>query len=120
MSEGHTVRGGAYNAATKRFREPHIPHSIQRTAVHPSSPPERVQFAVHQLAGYPSAPTSQTDGYISGSLSLDDPKKKRNTDLVVFPDLTNYRVESLVDVDRLLGGCLHEGASEVFCQVATL
>ena len=43
-----------------------------------------------------------------------------NPNLVVLPDLTNNRVESFINIDGLFGGCLHEDASEVFCQVTTL
>lgn len=42
------------------------------------------------------------------------------TNLVVFPDLAYYGIESLVDVDRLLGRCLHEDTSEMFRQITAL
>ena len=45
----------------------------------------------------------------------------RGTSPVEFPDLADERVESLVDVDGLSGGCFREvGASEVLCQVAAI
>ena len=47
-------------------------------------------------------------------------ERRKKTNFVVLPDLANHRVERLVDVDGLLGGCFHEDAPEVFCQITTL
>jgi hypothetical protein len=44
----------------------------------------------------------------------------RETNLVVLPDLTDGRVESLVDTEGVLGRRFHEDTSQVFCQVTTL
>ena len=45
----------------------------------------------------------------------------RKTNLIVFPDLADERVESLLDVGGIFGGCFHEVcAPEVLGQVTTL
>jgi hypothetical protein len=106
---------GAYGMTTERFRERRIRCcNTQTSAFLPRDLWD--QARTFRLVGYPSAPV-QSNSILS---SLNAPPRGKNTNLVVFPDLTNYRVECLVNVDGLLGGCFHEDASEVFCQITTL
>ena len=87
--------------------------------------PSRFMRFIRVLHGYGSRSRSTSRADIL--LFLKSPirlrmtqRKGRSRNLVIFPDLAHYRVKGLVDVDRLLGGCLHEDASEVFGQVTTL
>lgn len=105
-----------YNT-TERIRERRI-HNTHCAVAHPSCHlAGQARSSAHQPAGYPSVPIRNFQFQHAFSKTQ---MRNENTNLVVFPDLTNYRKESLIDVDRLLGGCFHEDASEVLCQITTL
>ena len=111
MQTAVTWRGGyiegTYNLVTERSRERHIRYDIQRIAVY---------LGVEELYRYPSVPSRRAN-HMSASLKA----HPQNTNLVVFPDFADERVESLVDIGRVFGGCFHEAcASEVLCQITAL
>lgn len=108
-------------------KEPHTtpqPNYLENDASGTTPSGSCVSRAVHGVRPVPLSTTGRPDILLFLFKSETQPLTlalwKEGANLVVFPDLTNYRVESLVDVNGLLGGCFHEDTSEVFCQITTL